>query len=176
MNYRKVAISVVIIFFSFSLLCFTVSSVNATDPKLPPPPYLQPGSTSLIGIWNINVGIKNKADGGIILTRKIGGEYFSKASDSGYIFALVPVSVTNASKKTDTLFLVTWKLMDNRLYLYEEDIFAESYLPDGDDLNLMDVPPGATRKGYIVMQIKEGPYALYFTVEASKWQATWKLK
>jgi len=155
---------------SLMILCFVAPSISAKDPQLPKPPYLKPGEVKRIGIWDVSASDK------VTYYRKLGNEYFGIRADSGYSFALVPVSLTNRSKKTDGLVLVTWTLMDDRLYSYEVHTMADMYLSEKHQLNVFDVPPDSTRSGCLVFQVKDGAKNLYLTMSTTRGNATWKLK
>ncbi len=135
------------------------------------PSALKGGTTAKVGIWNVTAGKRP-----VVSRSVIGNEFLSLRADSGYSFVLVPVSLQNTSNKTDGLFFVSWKLQDDRGLVYEVHGGADLYLDEASQLNLNNVPPGATRSGYLVFQVKAGAKNLYLTIETTLGSKTWVVK
>ena len=136
------------------------------------PLVAEPGTTLRVGIWAITAGHAETKR-----LKVLGNEYFNTRADDGFVYALVPVSVTNVSNKTDSLIFVTWALRDAQGREYEVETMSDMYLPEGTQLDLVDVPPGATRSGYLVYQVAEDATGLTLTVRAGlSGEKSWKLK
>lgn len=133
---------------------------------------VKPGTTQKVGIWNITAGKQP-----VLKRTAIGDEFLATEADQGYIYALVPVSVQNSTRKTDSWLLVSWKLRDDKGNVYETDTEAGFYLPQRQQLDLTNVPPGATRSGYLVFQVSRSAKTLWLTVEAGfAGSKSWQLR
>ncbi|HEU4741298.1 MAG TPA: DUF4352 domain-containing protein [Meiothermus sp.] len=107
----------------------------------------------------------------------LGDEFLATEADQGYVYVLVPVSVQNSTRKTDSWLLVSWKLHDDKGNVYETDTEAGFYLPQRQQLDLSNVPPGATRSGYLVFQVSRSAKTLWLTVEAGfAGSKSWQLR
>lgn len=149
---------------------------NPAQPPASQPPQTSsvaaPGTTLRVGIWDITAGHAE-----VKRLKVLGNEYVNTRADDGFVYALVPVSVTNVSNKTDSLIFVTWALRDAQGREYEVETMSDMYLPEGTQLDLVDVPPGATRSGYLVYQVAEDATGLTLTVRAGlSGEKSWKLK
>ncbi|MBW6395270.1 DUF4352 domain-containing protein [Thermus sp. SYSU G05001] len=132
----------------------------------------EPGTTLRVGIWDITAGHAE-----IKRLKVLGNEYVNTRADDGFVYALVPVSVTNVSNKTDSLLFVTWVLQDSQGREYEVETLSDMYLPEGARLDLVDVPPGATRSGYLVYQVAENASGLVLIVRAGlSGEKSWQLE
>lgn len=150
-----------------------VNPAQSSTPQTQPITSLaEPGTTIKIGIWNITAGHAK-----VERFKRLGNEYLNTRADDGFVYALVPVSVTNSSNKTDSLIFVSWSLEDSQGRKYEVETMSDMYLPEGARLDLIDVPPGATRSGYLVYQVAENATGLTLSVQAGIYgEKKWRLE
>ena len=91
-----------------------------------------------------------------VYRNNIGGS-FGKTAGEGAIYLLVPIKVRNHTDETESLPLTTtWEVIDiDQDYTYEVATKAEIYLDQGEEFETDEVPPGLTREGYKVFEIRE---------------------
>jgi hypothetical protein len=132
--------------------------------------YVSAGTPLEIGKWIVTAGDNEKK---VKFTKKLGSDFFGETADEGYSFALVPVSIKNNTKSTESLTFVTWTLEDDEGYSYSIQTLADLHLSDDERLNVTDVPPGSVRGGYIVFQVRENVNDLYFGLETTLGSGKW---
>ena len=137
-------------------------AIPAPPPVIPRPPddgVPLAGTPLEVDRWIITGGDR---DGGILLRSQLGSQYFGERADPGFVFGLVPVYVKNDTRRTETLAFASWLLRDDAGFEYTTQTMADMYLGD-DRLDVTNIPPGATRFGYLVFQIRED--ARWLTLE-----------
>ena len=162
------------------VLAVLVSGCGASEEVSKSQTPLEAGTGAKIGTWEVAGGVSE-----VTFTKEITKHV---TADRGYVFALVPFSLKNASNSTASFSRETWntwkwKLSDNNGFEYDVDGTAAFFLemvrpstvPPSLVPHLTDVPPGATRTSLLVFQIKEGPQSLILKLQTSKESIQWKV-
>jgi len=135
------------------------ASQGTTSPPPAEPSFVEAGKPQLLfGTWLVTAGA-----GPLEFRHHLGSEWSGKDADKGYVYVLVPLSITNDSKQTDSYPWVTWLLKDDEDYTYKIESGADFYLPQSRVLDTSNFPPGATRTGVLVFQVREGVKDLYLS-------------
>jgi len=172
---RRLGLSVIVVVLFLTLFMHAaIKEVSAA--ALPTGPYLEPNQKATMGGWEIQVqnGIKwtKEIKGGAGETSQGAGQSqspgksqgeaqkqaqtASKKSQDGMVFALVPITVKNTSNRTSSLLIGVWNLYDYTGRMYLLLTVGLDYLPAEDQLNMKDIKPGETRKGYLPFELYEG--------------------
>lgn len=129
---------------------------------------LNPGTPVLFDEWQV------APTGRVEFLRRIGRGAFTRDSDDGFIFALVEVETTNTGRETGSFGpFVFWELRDQLDKTYHTEIAAASYISN--PLDVGQVPPGASRRGFLVFQVDERATMLELELQTIRQQARWRV-
>lgn len=135
------------------------------------PAYVEAGTSDRVDEWIIQAGWSGQ---GIEFTRQLGNQFMGESSDRGYVFALVPVAVVNGSNQTDSLIFPDWKLIDQNGLTYTPQTLGDMYLDESVRLDVIDIPPGGERSGFLVFQVSESVSVLYLHFDGMRFDPKWR--
>jgi hypothetical protein len=134
-------------------------------------PEFVPAQTTLpIAEWLMQGGWEGQ---GVVFRKTLGDAFLNTSTDPGYSYALVPIAIKNNSNSTASLSFPTWRLHDEAGYEYETETLADLYLGDRERLDAAGVPPGSTRSGFLIFQVRDGVRDLYLTFDGFRFDGTW---
>lgn len=108
-----------------------------------------------VGDWYVTAG----NSGELRYTSKLGSGFLTEVAEEGHVFVLVYVTIQNATNKTQSFDpFVSWTLYDSNDYQYSIQTMADLYLDDSERLSTTNVPPNASRSGFLVFQINASNY------------------
>jgi hypothetical protein len=140
---------------------------------------LNPGDPVSVNGFTVVAGGQDLAEAGYPLRfeSELDNEVGSAASSEGQRFVLVPVRFENTTDEQQTWpGLVSWKAIDKQGKEYPVEAGIDMYLEKGEQLDLADIEPHSSRRGYLVFEVDEQVTELTLLLETNRGSASWQLK